>query len=608
MDYYNKNMECMEAYRLSLYQKLRDYGPSVSSPRLDWIKSLNAEDGEYYILLQKDGKQYRLNSSYSPKHEAEKWAEQFQFRNMNTVIMIFGLGTGTFVREIIRNKGKYDIVFLYEPCIELFFHVLNHYDISDILSERDLVITIEGRNDFEFHNLLQNAVNITNITSQVRCTHPYYEQIFVESGIKYLNEIKDNYNHTKMNINTEMFFGKRFITNSLYNTRFIGQSNSLLDLQENLDTDIPAIIVSAGPSLSTNIDELKRAKGRAYILVVDRILDYVLDEGLEPDFIVTIDPIKPIKYFTKRDNIKIPMLCDLFSNWEVLEHHKGKKIFYSCAPYFQKMYDIAGKRPPVMVTGASVATAALAACVQLGFKRIVLVGQDLAYDGKFTHAGGVIEKYEQAIDVMVNGVDGNKVLSRADWYEFIIWISDLITIHPDIQVIDAKDKGAKIKGAVNIPLKEVIDTYCTKPADITEIINKRKGTFDDKEMELVKKYFTDSYNELGKLKRKAKEAIGICESQMRIYKRNGQETSETGKNYRELYKINKFISEQSVYLLLETFITAASAQQISELYHFTDDELADKIITYEKSSKVFQAIIEGTEYIKPLFEEMMKKL
>lgn len=606
MNYYEKNMECLKQCRFKLYEMLQASEQYIQINKLDWIQSEPAKNAELFLTFQKDGKQCRLVSSYNPQQEAKKWVEQYTFNNINAVITLFGFGTGTFAREIIKNRGKDDVLFIYEPSPELFIHVLNNYDITDIIKERNFVLTIEGMNEFEFHNLLQNAINITNITSQIRCSHPDYDQIFPESGIKYWQEIKDNFIHAKLNINTEMYFGIRYITNALFNTRFLKESNRLLDFQSDFIMDIPAIIVAAGPSLKKNIEELKRAKGKAYIFVVDRILDYVLEEGLEPDFIVTIDPIKPIEYFTKRTDLTIPLLCELVSNWEVLDRHKGKKIIFSCVPFFQKMYHKTDKKPPMLTTGASVATAAFAACVQLGFKNLVLVGQDLAYDGEFTHAGGVAEKIERTRDIMVEGVDGSQVRSRSDWYEFLIWFKDMITLYPGIHVIDTKDKGAKIQGATNMSLKEVIDTYCTGETKLEVVLANKKSTFDEFDMVKIKQYFSDSLDELNKLKKKAKEAIELCESQIRIFKVNHEGTPTSEKNFHKISKITKFISEQSLYLLLETFITSSSAQQISELYQFTDDEKTNRIVTYEKSISIFQAIIDGTEFVKPLFDEMME--
>ncbi|NMA73286.1 MAG: motility associated factor glycosyltransferase family protein [Bacteroidales bacterium] len=605
MDYFEVNMDCMRQRRNELYKKLVNFmNQNMNSKTLEVVSEPSKYD-EHYMIVKKDDLLTRLNSCYSPKNEAMKWVEQFSFTNINIIIAMFGFGTGSIPREVIRQKNKTDMLFIYEPSIEIFTHVLYNFDISDIINDNSVVLTIEGVNEFEFRNLLKLYTNITNIYSQIRCTHPYYQDLFPESAINFWKEIKDNYIHARMNINTEQYFGERFITNALFNTRYLKDSNRLLDLKDIIDTEVPAIIVAAGPSLKNNIEELRRAKGKAYIFVVDRILDYVLEAGIEPDFIVTVDPIKPIEYFTTRTDVTTPLLCEMSSNWEVLNQHKGKKIFFSCNPYFQMMYLSQKKNPPILNTGASVATTAFASCVKLGFNKIVLVGQDLAYDGEMTHAGGIAEKSSKQKEVYVEGLDGKKVRSRLDWYEFLIWFQDMIILHPEIQVIDTKIKGAKIQGAIQMTLKDVVNKFGTKNVNINNELNNIKGTFSKEDMEGIRKFFSDTYDELRNLKKKAEEAILLCEEQIRIYKNNYCDNHLTEKNYKKISKINQYISEQPAYHLLETFITAETAQEISEMYQFSDDRINDIISTYEKSKKIFQAIIDGTEFLRPEFDKMM---
>lgn len=603
---YDSNMSSLKKFRYELYKKVSSHiqeqnvNPSIT------VISEQAVFGEKYILVQKDNVLHRLNSSYSPTNEAEKWVKQFRFTSYGIVISLFGLGSGLFARELIKNKGNKDFLIIYEPSIEIFIHVLQYYDITDIIENKTVILAVEGINEFAFNQALRGLLNITNLYSQIKCTHPGYEEMFPEKAIYFWKTIKDNYIHERLNINTERVFGKRYISNALFNARYINDSIRLIDLKEYINTDIPAIIVAAGPSVNDNIEELRRAKGRAYIFVVDRILDYILDSGIEPDFIVTIDPIKPLEYFTKREDITAPLLCELASNYEVLNRHKGRKIIYSCNPYFQMMYLSQGKEPPVINTGASVATAAFSACVKLGFKRIVLVGQDLAYDGELTHAGGITEKIASENDIYVDGINGEKVRSRHDWYQFLNWFADVIMQNPDTEVIDTKTKGAKIKGAKLMSLKDVIDKFGAESDAANKVFSDIKSTFNDEEMEKIRKFFRDSYEELEVLKKKAKEAIQICEDQIRIYKNNGKDNYITEKNYHKLYKINEYISKQPVYYLLNSFITSEAAQQMSEMYTFTDDEIRDKIETCEKSLHIFRALVDGVEYAKKVYDENME--
>jgi hypothetical protein len=107
---------------------------------------------------------------------------------------------------------------------------------------------------------------------------------------------------------------------------------------------------------------------------------------------------------------------------------------------------------------------------------------------------------------------------------------------------------------------------------------------------------------LYKLQKKSKEAIKICESQIREYTKNSEESEITSKNYKKITKINDYINKQPVYDLIESYITALSAEYISKLYKFTDDVKNDKITTYEKAVKIFEAIIEAADFsLFPLF-------
>lgn len=60
--------------------------------------------------------------------------------------------------------------------------------------------------------------------------------------------------------------------------------------------DIPVIIVSAGPSLDKNVKELRKAQGKAFIIVVDAALRTVLQAGVQPDIVCTIDPESPERF------------------------------------------------------------------------------------------------------------------------------------------------------------------------------------------------------------------------------------------------------------------------------------------------------------------------
>lgn len=603
MNYYEMNLNLIRENKPYLYEQMQKKA-DLNNKDLEDIYTTDTKDGKKALIIRKDKKEYYLNSTYYPEREARQWVEQYEIKNMNAVILMFGLGNGIFSREILKKKKESDTLVIYEPSIEIFYYILQNYDITDVL--KNAIIIIEELNETELNSMLRGLLDLKNISSQIWCIHPKYNEVFKINLQKFMKNIKDINNHEMVLINTQKNFGTRYITNILYNLRYIKNSNLATDYTELLNTEVPAIVVAAGPSLKSNIEGLKRAKGKSYIFVVDRILDYILDQGIEPDFIVTVDPIKPLEYFTNRTDVSIPLICKLDSNWEVLERHKGRKIISSFDYYIAKMYSDLGQSLTAIDTGNSVATVAFSTCMMLGFKKIILVGQDLAYDGDFTHAGGIAEKTSTK-EIYVEGVDGNQVKSRWDWYTFLRWFQERIAENPELEVIDAKEKGAKIKGTTNMSLNDAVNKYCTTPVDI-QLLDTLEYTFDSSQLEEVKTYLEKQYNELDILKRKLENAVDICSKQIKEYSRKHQVSNMARKNDKKLLSINKYIKDSSIYLLLDYYTSAKSTNHLTKMYEFTDNEKSDIIATYESSKDIYMATIEAIDFVKPLMKETLENV
>ena len=58
-------------------------------------------------------------------------------------------------------------------------------------------------------------------------------------------------------------------------------------------TDIPFVLVGAGPSLDESIDFLKTIQHRAIIVCSNSPLRKLINNGIRPDLVVTADPQSP---------------------------------------------------------------------------------------------------------------------------------------------------------------------------------------------------------------------------------------------------------------------------------------------------------------------------
>jgi len=607
MDYYNKNMASIKEHMPNLLKAIEDK-KITSSNKLEEILSITTKDENKAIILKYKSKEFRLNSNYRPIEEAKRWAKAYEITNINTVINMFGLGNGVFARALIDKMDDSSYLLIYEPSYDVLDHTLRNYDITDIITNEKVIFFIEGFNDEDFRRVSNSVTSITNLNSQIQCVHPKYDEIFPESAVKFYKALKDSYTSEVINTNTIVKLGRRNIDNIFNNLTYLRENSSIIELKEIIPENIPAIIVAAGPSVEESIEELKRAKGRAVIFAVDSILNFLLDSGVEPDFVLCIDPNKSKRHFTRETPITIPLITYFESNYDILSIHKGKKIFCSQNKFIEELYKNAGKTNPYVQPSGSVALVAFSVCIKLGFKEIILVGQDLAYKDNQTHAGRAKKvKFNPDRDVELEGINGELIRSRYDWNEFVKGYEDLITFYSDITVIDAKQYGAKINGTKVMELGMAIDRYCNKALDIVFGNQEIKNTFTSEDMIGIKEYLQSNLLVLRTIKSKINKAIKDCS----LLIRENQQASGGKKQedaIKRISKTNKYVEKQRIYTIMDAYVVALATNEMTQMFKFTDSVEENSLNTYKQSKAIYEAAIEAVDYVYPKLEELISTL
>lgn len=603
MRWYEINRKSMEISKASILKKLDEKMnlQLKSNIKLEHIESMETKDGNLAVHIRYQSREYRLNSSYRPIEEARRWAEQFKFTDVNTIINMFGFGNGVFARELLNKMNEKDLLLIYEPCYDIFNHIITNYDISDILLDKRVFIFLNDINQDEFRRVSNALTDISNINSQIQCIYPNYNEIFAKECIKFFKDLKDSFTTVTINTNTLINFNETDIINTFKNMEFLKESSSIHELRNAIPTDVPAILVAAGPSVEENISILKKAKGRAVIFAVDRILDYLLDSGVEPDFVLTIDGKKGVEYFTKKSNIMIPLITYYEANYDILKIHHGIKVFCTFNIFTQKIYSSANHVPPNVIPSGSVALVGFTTCAELGFKKVILVGQDLAYDSEKSHAGNINEESDGNRDVYIDGINGGKVKSRYDWREFVTRYEDLMHEYSDVEVIDAKKKGAKIKGSIVMPLEEAIDTYCCKNFEPEKVIDNIETTFTKQDIIKVKEYLNKSLFSLQQIKEKAKLAIRDCDLLL-VGTQNRKMANKYHESIKRIMKTNNFIESQEIYAIIDAYVTAKSTRELLGINKFTEDIEENNRSTFEKSKSMYKHIISAIDFVYPKLE------
>lgn len=606
---YGHNREILKKYRPDIYEEYQGVCRK-NKERKTQVSVITAKDGTDIFNVKKGDRSVRLNSLYAPKKEAEKWVSQFACDNYNINAIIFGLGNGIFVAELQKKLQSDSKIFIYEPCIDIFEAAMKYVDLEGILSDERVFLFIDEINGDNCIETVNSYTHWTSLETQISAYHPGYDQIFSEKYRDFLTSMEKMLRLVLVNKDTQEYFAERMVLNMLKNLKYLKESRVITDYVSKIPHDVPAIIVAAGPSLDKNIEELKRAKGKAFILAVDTAMRHLLQHNIMPDAMVTMDPAKPYEYMNDPRLQDIPLFCILEANHEIMEFHKGIKIWIRGGSFLGELFSHYGLKFGAYNPGGSVATAAFSVCVALEFQRIILVGQDLAYQGNLTHAGGEkvgILNEEQGIKY-VDGIDGEKVKSRHDWIIYLEWFEGSIKCVSDrTEVIDATEGGAMIHGSTVMRLCDVIERYCDKDVDFESILKSQSPALSVNQYQKVKKEICGYVPELKKLLKTAEDAEGVCNEALELLE-DDPENIKLDILKEKVHIATQRIGGSLVYEIVDIYMSRVVDKYLSGIFVVSDDKRADEMNVYLSSKVIFQGLQHSIKKLLPYFEKAAQEV
>ena len=306
----------------------------------------------------------------------------------------------------------------------------------------------------------------------------------------------------------------------------------------------------------------------------------------------------------------IPLFCILESNHKILDFHQGIKIWFQGGPFQKGLFSLFDKHFVEYNAGGSVATAAFSICAALEFETIVFVGQDLAYQGDVTHAGGEVSHVlnEEHGVKTIEGIDGNPVKSRHDWIIYLDWFEEAIEFIKDqTEVIDATEGGALIHGTKVMTLAEVIDNYCKQEVDIASILQGQAPVFTEDEYALVAEEIRNYSVELSEMERIAELAAKDCKKALHLLEKDPQNIKLERMQKRVLETTSR-ISEYGIYDLVDIYMSQIANQYLSGVFVVSDDSHRDEVNLYRSSQMIFQGIAEAAGELRPMFEKIAEQL
>ncbi|MEQ8349893.1 MAG: DUF115 domain-containing protein [Leptospiraceae bacterium] len=203
---------------------------------------------------------------------------------------------------------------------------------------------------------------------------------------------------------TRFEFEPLWLRNTLINSQYARSSNhpSNLIYWQNRWTDKPALLVSAGPSLTETLPFIQKHQEKFFILACDTALKPLLRAGIRPHGAHILDAQKQtLLHFLNEDLSDLILFADLVCHPSLIRHlSPAGWIFSSTArliyrpdgsteelrtPGTELLEEICGPQGRLQ-SGGSVATSAFDLLRFLGFRTIYFAGQDLAWTFRQLHA------------------------------------------------------------------------------------------------------------------------------------------------------------------------------------------------------------------------------
>lgn len=433
--------------------------------RLEKVSLLDAKQGITYIITE--SKDYILlkddipiDDLKNPREAIRKHLDELIKHEMkpNDIIITFGIGLGYLLDETFNTYPSK--IFVYEPDLELLKFVLSNVDISEHLASGRVFIS----NDLD--ELLDKVSNTYLSKDKVEIVYLQNYAVVKNKELLLLTQrIFETCKSKLVDVSTIAKFSETWLINTLENINKINNQNCYLlsDLEDKFIGQT-AIVLGAGPSLNDNIDKIKANRNRFVIFAVNKVVKYLEQKGITPDFIVCLDARNMSRTLDVDPQYLARTNCimDLRVDKEIFDK-QFKKVFVNFSDTDFIISKLAKTNDFIKIyeSGGTSTLLAFVSAVKLGFSKIILAGIDLAFKDDVIYADGQvlnrISQDEIMVDsvkktlVKVKSVNGDFVYTRDDYQAFIHQFGEVIKNLKYSNVYNISTFGAEISGvkAVN---------------------------------------------------------------------------------------------------------------------------------------------------------------
>ncbi|EKO0392534.1 6-hydroxymethylpterin diphosphokinase MptE-like protein [Campylobacter jejuni] len=384
-------------------------------------------------------------------------------------VCIYGIGNALLIKNLAKH---YKHLFVFESEIELFILALSTIDLSeelcsgkiylvDIEEERvdiQLLILFDMKDISEYLSLYEMFVN-----------NVYYKKFYEDIWHKADELCEKNIKVVIRNLGSNSDLSFECYSHLLQNIPSMLESIPFQRiLSERKNKFENAIVVSAGPSLAKQLPLLKACQDKAVIFCADGALSMLEKEGIVPDYVTNLDFTDlAMKFFQNKENKTSLNILSCATYPNLVHFLDNKSVILRDDPLCQRfnLNDFG-----YIDTGTHVSHFSYTLALALGFKNIIMIGQDLAFDKEGnSHSKGFDfgEKFsgEENIDKLKVPAYAGKgeVLTHITWNDYRIKLEYLFACNDQkAKFYNATEGGARINFTEELSFKECCEKFLTK--------------------------------------------------------------------------------------------------------------------------------------------------
>lgn len=540
------------------------------------------------MTIQVDG--YLLHSKYNPVKEAEKIAineidEQY-------VHLLYGYGQGYIAEAIYSKLEEKNRLIVFEPILELYENI--------------------GKKDYQvFNDIEQFEKSFENLCSEFDrkvkiVLSPNYDKFEVDIYQKVLKVVKTIQSESIVNENTLRFFSDVWQENYLKNLLPVFESPTLKDLEAKYTC--PVVIASGGPSLTKQLPLLKKMRSQILLLASGSTINSLLAANIEPDYIVSIDGGEAnYEHFKSIEVTKAKLIYALSNNYKIQENFPNTRYSFIYSSE-ERMRDhinfLLNKELPTIFAGGTVAVSALHIATYISSGPIALIGQDLAYTGRKSHAEN--NKFYQELEESffesrgafeVEGYDGKPILTDfvfSSMRKTFENVNEILMKTSDIY--NCTEGGVKIRGMQQKTFQSFYDCYVSN--DKVDIL----------ESKLMKKNYKDFIISMQREIKRYHEIKSLLKEAINLVKKNTLTTEFSVEIIKSLDKIDKKLKKLYDRVLMERIIEPITIDVLRNFQAKKDETSSEAYQrVYNQNLELYQRVLEATEITERFTKQIIEK-